>query len=426
MAADYVGMRPGMAVVIGDVVKRGQLLFTDKKTPGVRYTAPGAGTVVAVNRGERRALQSVVIELNENELNGQVAGDDQVAFEGYTGKEPAGLSRDEIKALLVESGMWTVLRTRPFSKVPNPETEPAALFVSAMDTNPLAPSVETILNGNKGDFERGLLCVAKLTEGKTYVCKAPGANVPVNPNTGIQVEEFEGPHPAGTVGLHIHRLEPVHREKTVWHLNYQEVVAIGRLFGTGQLDFDRIVALSGPVVKKPRLLKTRVGASVDDLVMDELEEGENRVISGSVLSGRAAMGEVLGYLGRHHHQISAVREGRDREFLGWMAPGANKFSIVRVFMSALSKGKKFALTTNTNGGERAMVPIGSYERVMPMDIMPTFLLRALAVNDIERAEQLGCLELDEEDLALCTFVCPSKYDYGPILRRNLDIIEKEG
>ncbi|MBX7255049.1 MAG: Na(+)-translocating NADH-quinone reductase subunit A [Candidatus Hydrogenedentes bacterium] len=426
LADDYVGLRPTMSVAVGDAVKRGQTLFEDKKTPGVRYAAPGAGTVVAVNRGAKRAFQSIVIELTESERSGSPTDADFASFAAYTGKNPAGLSRDEIRDLLVESGMWTAFRTRPFSRVPAVDSKPRSIFVTAIDTNPLSPSVEAVLKGRDHEFELGLICVAKLTDGRTYLCKSAGAAVPVNPNLGVQVEEFAGPHPAGTVGMHIHRLDPVSRNKMVWHIGYQDVLSIGRLVSTGKLDVERVVSLAGPTVKRPRLVKTRAGASLDELTANELEAVENRVISGSVLSGRTAMGDILGYLGRYHLQITALEEGHKREFLGWIAPGKSKFSVIPVFLSRLLGAKSFRFTTTTNGSARAMVPIGMYESVMPMDIQPTFLLRALIMGDIERAELLGCLELDEEDLALCTFVCPGKYDYGQILRENLETIYKEG
>jgi Na+-transporting NADH:ubiquinone oxidoreductase subunit A len=426
VAADYPGMRPTMFVQEGDAVKRGQLLFEDKKTPGVRYTAPGAGQIAGIHRGERRALQSVVIELNEHERSGALTDDDHVVFAAYQGKAPATLKREELVELLVESGLWTVLRTRPFGKVPAVDAVPHSIFVTAIDTNPLAPSVEKVLQGREQDFGTGLEVVTRLTEGVTYLCQRPGDTIPVPANAELQIEEFEGPHPAGLPGVHIHLLDPVHRGKTVWYIDYQSVVSIGRLFTTGKLDVERVIALAGPMAKNPRLLQTRVGAATDGLVANELREGEARVISGSVLSGRQAEGDIHGYLGLRHHQISVVEEGRHRPFLGWMMPGSDTFSMLNLFLSRLTPGKRFAFTTNTNGAERAMVPMGMYERVMPMDIHPTYLLRSLIVHDLEEAEKLGCLELDEEDLALCTFVCPSKYEYGPILRENLDMIEKEG
>lgn len=420
IADDYVGMRPTFFVKAGETVKRGQALFEDKKTPGVLFTAPGAG-VVNINRGERRALQSVVIEMTPG------ADEEDAVFTQYTGKDLALLTRDETVALLVESGLWTALRARPFGRVPAPATKPQAIFINAMDSNPHAPEMDAVVAGREADLAAGVLAVSKLTDGTVYFCRAAGAKIAPPPNIGVEVEEFSGPHPSGTVGVHMHTLYPVNRSRVAWYLGIQDVLAFGALFQTGRLNVERVVSLAGPGVKQPRLLRTRLGASLDDLTANELDAGEQRVISGSVLSGRAAMGGVHGYLGRYHQQVCALREGRERFFLGWMAPGNDRFSLSNAFASALQRGKKtFGFTTALNGGHRAMVPIGLYERVMPMDIMPTFLLRALIMDDIERAEKLGCLELEEEDLALCTFVCPCKFDYGPILRRNLSIIEKEG
>jgi Na+-transporting NADH:ubiquinone oxidoreductase subunit A len=423
LADDYIGMRPTMQVAEGDQVQRGQLLFEDKKTAGVRFTAPGGGRVAAIHRGERRVLQSLVIELDAAELSGAA---ETVAFDSYTGKPPVSLTRQQVRDLLVESGQWTAFRRRPFSKVPPPDEVPSAIFVTAMDTRPLAPSAEVVLAGREEDFNRGLEALAKLTEGPVYVCKGARSSIPTPGNSKFLVEEFEGPHPAGTAGVHIHRLLPVSRQKAVWVIGYQDVAATGKLFATGELDVARTVALAGPAVKRPRLLRTRLGASTAALVQGELAEGENRVISGSVLGGRAAGGEVFGYLGRYHNQIAVLPEGRARHFLGWLSPGFERFSTVNTNLSKLSPGKKFRFDTAVHGSDRAMVPIGLYERVLPMDILPTFLLRALLVGDVEQAEKLGCLELDEEDLALCTFVCPGKAEYGPLLRRVLTMIEKEG
>lgn len=419
LADDYLGLKPTFLVQAGDTVRRGQALFEDKKTPGVRFTSPCSGTVAAINRGERRAFQSVVIEVNPD-------NDEQVSFQAYTGATPATYDRVGAQALLVEAGLWPALRTRPFSRVPALDTAPYAIFVTAMDTNPLAADVDVVVGERLGDMESGLRILSKLTDGKVHFCKKPGSALLPTSESGVTVQEFKGPHPAGTVGYHIHKIAPVGHQRTVWHIGIQDVLAIGRLFRTGELDTERVISLAGPVVKRPRLLKVRLGTSLDDLCAGELEDCECRVISGSILSGRKSSGEVFGYLGRYHVQVSALKEDRERVFLGWLEPGADKFSVVSAFISSLIPDKKFALTTTTNGGARAMVPLGTYERVMPFDILPTFLLRSLIVDDLEEAEALGCLELDEEDLALCTFVCPSKYDFGPILRRNLNTIEKEG
>ncbi len=423
---DYPGLRPTMFVKAGDDVRRGQALFEDKKTPGVRYASPGAGKVVAVHRGERRGFESIVIELSREDRTGRAGAADQVRLSSFTGKHPSSLSRDEVKELLLESGEWTAIRARPFAKVADPALAPHSVFVTAIDTSPLAAPVDAALEGWHGDFEKGLQAVAKLTDGPVFVCTAEETTVPVPQAAAFRHEIFRGPHPAGTVGYHIHVLDPVDRNKTVFYLGYQDVAAIGHLFATGELSFERVISLAGPVVRSPRLLRSRRGASLDEIVADELEPGENRVISGSVLSGRKAMGEVEGYLGRYHLQISAIREDRKREFLGWLTPGASKFSVKPAFLSSLIPGRKFRLTTSTNGSPRAIVPLGSYEKVMPMDLLPTFLLRALVMKDEERAEALGCLELDEEDLALLSFVDVGKTDFGYYLREVLTKIEKEG
>lgn len=413
---DYVGMKPTMRVSEGDSVKTGQVLFTDKKTEGVNYTSPGSGTVVAINRGKKRVFQSVIIELD---------GEGEEQFALNSPDDLHGLKREQVIENLLLSGLWTVLRTRPYSKVPSPESTPHSIFVNAMDTNPLAAQPEVVLRDAEADFCNGLILVSKLTEGKLHLCKAAGVSISGGDLDCVNAVEFGGPHPAGLVGTQIHMLDPVGVNKTVWHLNYQDVIAIGRLFTSGRYPTERVISLAGPAVKNPRLLRTRVGANLHDLVEGELIEGESRLISGSALHGRTAQ-EPFDFLGRFHLQVTGLSEGRERDFLGWQKPGFDVFSIKNVFASAVDRAKKFSLTTSRRGSSRAMVPIGMYEQVLPIDTEPTFLLRALIVGDTDQAQALGCLELDEEDLALCTFVCPGKYDYGPILRNNLTMIEKFG
>ncbi len=416
-----------MHVSVGDDVRRGQVVFEDKHTPGVRHTAPAAGTVTAIHRGDRRLLQSVVIELSRAEYEGRDPA--SVTFGAFSGRHPSGLSHDAVAELLTESGLWAAIRARPYGRVADPSQRPHSIFVTAMDTNPLAPSLDVALQGVSTAFERGVAALTRLTEGPVFVCTAPGSSITVPEVERVRHEEFAGPHPSGTVGLHVHTLDPVDRQRIVWHVGAQDVVAIGRLFETGQLDVKRVVSVAGPPVTRPRLIETRLGAHVDELIRGESGEADGpelRAISGSVLSGRSAAGEVHGYLGRYHQQISVLAEGRRREFMGWLRPGFNKYSTISTFVSRLISGRQFSLTTSTNGSQRAIVPIGMYEKVLPFDITPTPLLRSLLMGDVERAEELGCLELDEEDLALCTFVCPGKNDYGPLLRRVLDTIEKEG
>lgn len=428
LAHDYIGMRPSFKVAVGDKVKRGQTIFENKKLPGVLHTSFASGEVIAIHRGERRALQSVIIEIDEKEISGKPSTEDQISFENYKGKSVSNLSDDEIRGLLVESGMWLSFRTRPFGKNPAIDSIPRSIFITAMDSNPLAPDLQLCVKDRKEDISIGLEVIKRLTQGKVFFCQSPGVDFGVKSDNRVSVEEFEGPHPSGLPGTHIHFLDPVDRNKTVWYVGLQDVVAIGFLFKTGLLDLQRIITLAGPGVKKPRYISTRLGARLDELLMSELKGGEQRAISGSVWSGHIAKGEIFGYLGRYHQQITALPEGREREFLGWLAPGKNKFSVLNLFASAWfgSNNKKFDFTTAMHGGHRAIIPIGLYEKVMPLDIIPTFLLRALAMDDVERAEQLGCLELEEEDLALCSFVCPGKNDFGPMLRRNLELIEKEG
>ena len=413
LGPDSIDLRPTMAVSEGDSVKKGQLLFEDKRTPGVRYTSPTSGKVTGVHRGAKRTLLSVVIE---------VAGDEEERFEQHTRTAPDQLSRQQVRETLVESGLWPALRTRPYSRVPVPDSAPHSIFVTAMDTNPLAADPQVVLRGHEDDFAMGLTILGKLTDGPVYVCKAPGASISAD---GAQVVEFAGPHPAGLPGTHIHFLDPVGAAKTVWYIGYQDVVACGKLFATGSLWTERVVALGGPQVEQPRLLRTRQGACLSELTAGQLKPGENRVIAGSVLAGRVAS-DPLDFLGRYHAQVSVLVEGREREFLGWQKPGVDKFSIKNVFASKLLPSQLFDFTTSTEGSDRAMVPIGSYEQVMPLDILATLLLRALLVEDTDRAQALGCLELDEEDLGLCTFACPGKYEYGPILRQSLARIEREG
>lgn len=422
LAADYPGLRARFEVEAGQRVRRGQRLFHDKRSPGVVFTAPGAGTVAAIHRGERRALVSVEIELDAADRED---GGEQVAFDSFTGADPSALEAEAVGALLLESGLWTALRTRPYSRIPEPGTSPAALFVTAADSHPLAPDPEVVLAGREEDFAAGLQALARLTSGPRHLCTAGASRLEAPPESGFSVERFEGPHPSGTPGLHIHLLQPVNRKRIVWHVGYQDVVAMGALFRTGQLDCTRVISLAGPGVLRPRLLRTRLGAFLPEMVAGELREGEQRVVSGSVLGGRAAQGGAEAFLGRHHHQVTVLPEGRERRLLGWLRPGRDIFSVTNAFLSAFRGGGGFAFSTTTHGSARPMVPIGTYERVMPLDMEPTYLLRALIVGDAERAEALGCLELDEEDLALCSFVCPGKYEYGPMLREILERIHRE-
>lgn len=416
---DYHGMKPTMLVSVGDKVQLGQPVFADKKNEGVTYVAPASGTVTGVNRGAKRKFLSMVINVEEG---------DQYGFDSYS--DLNALNKEMVETQLVKAGLFQAFRTRPFSKVPAIGSEADAIFVTAMDTNPLAADPELIIDAQKDLFVSGLQVVAKLTQGKTYVCTREDSRVPGDNIPNVTFAQFSGPHPAGLPGTHIHFLHPVGpASRPVWHIGYQDVIAIGHLFTTGQIMTERTISVAGPLVDKPNLIRTRLGASISEVLAGRTVGENARVISGSVFSGHTAEGDV-DFLGRYDNQVSVLEEGTHREFLGWQKPGFDKFSVTKIYGGSWLKDKLFPLTTSSGGSKRAMVPVGTYERVVPMDLLPTQLLRALIIGaqtgDTELAQSLGALELDEEDLALCTYVCPGKYEYGSILRKNLTLIEKEG
>ena len=413
---DVPGLRPSMLVEPGERVKLGQPLFVDKRNKEVPFTSPGAGYVSAVHRGERRVLHSVVVELD---------GSDKETFPSFDATQLDTIDPDEVRRIMLASGQWNQFRTRPFGRIPKHDAVPHSIFVTAMDTRPLAPNPELIIGEDREAFVAGTKVVSRLTEGATYVCTAPDTDIPVPDGDRFRHAEFEGPHPAGLPGTHIHFLDPVGKTKTVWHIGYQAVIGIGRLFLTGHLNTRKVISLAGPMIRNPRLIRTRPGASAADLIDGETLPGSDRVISGSVLAGHRATG-TYGWLGRYHSQLVVLGEGSPREFLSWMRPGFGKYSATRAYAGHLANRGNFAMTTSQNGSPRAMVSTGAFERVMPLDILPTVLLKAIVVRDTDSAQNLGALELDEEDLALCSFVCNGKYDYGPHLRATLDEIEVNG
>ncbi len=413
---DYVGLKPKMLIAEGEEVRRGTALFCDKDCPEVAFTAPATGRVRAINRGARRVLQSVVIDVDD-------ATDPGIDF-GRA--DVASLTGDDVAAKLLQSGLWTAFRQRPYSRVPQAADRPAAIFVTAMESEPLAPDAALVLHDQIDAFENGVRAVAKLSQGKTYVCQGPDAQLLPQPIDAVEVHSFAGPHPAGLAGTHMHILEPPSAQKTVWSVGYQDVVAIGRLFATGYLDPTVVIALAGPRASDPRMVRTMLGAGTDELVRDEVTgEAPVRVVSGSVLTGRLAEGPFA-YLGRSHRQISLITEDREQLTLGWIKPQPKRYAPQPVLMSAFLPQKLYEMTSNLNGGRRAMVPTGTFETLMPQDTLPTQLLRALLVKDTDTAQALGALELDEEDVALCTYACPAKYEYGEALRTSLSKIEKEG
>ena len=419
LGSDYVGMKPTMLVEEGERVKLGQALFEDKKNPGVIFTSPAGGKVEAINRGERRILQSVVIEVDQNE--------EVVNFKSFSENDLSNSSSKDIRAQLIASGMWTSFRTRPYSKVPGVETSPANIFVSAIDTQPLSADPENIIKLNKEHFLFGLSVIKKLGDCPIHLSLGESSELDLSEDDQLRLHSFSGPHPAGLVGTQMHFISPATLTNINWTIGYQDVIAIGQLFQTGLINVERVISLGGPQASNPCFLKTRLGACTDELTAGELTHRENRIISGSVISGREAIGPYA-YLGRYHNQISVISEpnSKDRDFMNWLTPGPRKFSKIPLFLSALFPKKIFKFKALMNGSDRPIVPIGIYEEVLPQNFLPTVLLRNVVLMDTEKIQALGGLELDEEDLALCSFVCPGKYDFGSLLRAGLTKIELEG
>jgi len=408
---DAPGVRPELRVQPGDRVRLGETLFVDRQRPEIRFTSPGAGVVREVARGARRRLEAVVIDLE---------GEEAESFDPVGEDEIAGLARERVEALLLASGLWTAFRTRPFSRIPDPGSEPRAIFVTAIESEPLAPRAERIVAERAGDFSLGVAALTRLTGGRIHVCARPDAGLVLPELPRVALAEFDGPHPAGLPGTHIHCLDPVGPERSAWHIGYADVLAIGRLLISGRPCVERVVALAGPAIARPRLVRTRVGASTEDLVRGDCREATCRVVSGSVLAGRDAVGAGA-YLGRLHTQVCALVEAQTNEPRPWLLPGWKGQA-----RGILGRARGLPLTTALGGRAGAFFPLERLERVMPGGFLVGALLRALVVGDEEAALALGCLELAEEDLALASFLCPAKLDYGALLRAALDGIQKRG
>ncbi len=411
---DFVGLRPKLWVDEGERVRLGDPLFSDRRDPQIRFTSPGCGVVSGIHYGPRRTLRSVIITLE---------GSDEATFPHYRHRDLSGLSQETVRESLLASGLWTVFRTRPFGRIPASSSSPRSIFVNATDSNPLAADPEVVIAESRSEFAAGLRVVGRLTEGRVYLCRASTSGISDFEIERLQTVIFDGPHPSGLPGTHIHFLDPVSSRRTVWYLHYQDVIRLGKLFTSGRYPTQVIVALGGPSLRRPRLLRTRIGSDLVELVTGELPQGERaRIISGSVLSGRVATNAER-FLGCRHLQVSVIPDGEEATSTGTQS-ARRRFS-VHAWSRFLGR-RSYRMTTALQGAPSAMISTGSFERLMPLNILATPLLRALAVGDIDRAEALGCLELEEEDLALCTFVCPGKLEYGTLLRSMLNRLEREG
>ncbi|MEM1302544.1 MAG: Na(+)-translocating NADH-quinone reductase subunit A [Pseudomonadota bacterium] len=410
---DYIDLKPRLVVEEGEKVVAGTPIMFDKNMPEAQIVSPVAGQVRAINRGARRKLISVVIDVDP-------AGGAPVDFSDVGDIA----TRAGLVERLCAAGLWTSFRTRPYSRVPAPDSSPLAIYVTATDTEPLAADPAIAIQASAEAFEAGIAAIARLTDGPTYLCQSDHTPLPGAEAEGVEAVSFAGPHPAGLAGTHMHFLTPPKAEDPVWTIGYQDIIVIGRLLLTGHYDASCLVALSGPACLAPRLVATVAGASMYDIGGDDLPDYPVRLISGSVLSGRLGEGSSA-YLGRYARQLTVIEEDKAQIPMGWIRPMFSKFAIQPVLGSALAN-RKFPLTSNLNGGRRAMVPLGTFENLMPQDFLPTQLLRSLLVMDTDQAQQLGALELDEEDLGLVGFACPAKYEYGLALRDCLNKIEKEG
>ncbi len=411
---DFTGIFPKLTVKVDHDVKAGSPLFFNKYKPEVIFTSPVSGKVVAINRGERRRILEVVIQV-----------DKEIRYESFIKANPSDLGREQIIENLLESGLWPFIRQRPYHIIANPEDEPKAVFISTFDTAPLAPDYDFALKNEAQPFQTGIDALSKLTSGKVHLSlngTYPPSRVFVEARN-VELHYFRGQHPAGNVGVHIHHIDPVNKGDIVWFVNPQDVVSIGRLFEKGIYDASRIVVLSGSEIKSPRYYKTKIGASITNFVEGNVETGNLRYISGNVLTGLKIPKD--GYIGFYDSQITVIPEGDYYEFLGWGLPGFEKYSVSRSFFSWLAPKKEYRIDTNLKGGRRAFVMTGEYENVFPMDIYPVQLLKAILVEDIDLMENLGIYEVAEEDFALCEFVCTSKTDVQSIIRQGIDLMIKE-
>ena len=411
---DFPGLTPKLAVKVGDKVKAGTTLFFDKYNDKVKFCSPVSGEVSDIVRGAKRKILALILK-----------SDTVTIYEQFTTANSKSVSREQIIDTMLKSGVWPFIRQKPYDIVANPADMPKAIFISAFNTAPLTIDNDFALYGMDVLFQKGLDYIVKLTNGKTHL----NIDGNTNPSTvftqskGVEINKISGAHPAGNVGIQVHHIDPLNKGEVVWYLQPQDVIAIARLFTEGKYDVSRIVALAGSQIAKPRYYRTIAGAAISKLLVDNLKEGDNRIISGDILTGEHI--DENGFLGFYDTSITVIEEGKEQEFLGWILPGLHKFSASKTFLSWLTPSRKYALNANMHGEERAFVMTGEYEKVLPMDIFPAHLIKACMIEDIELMENLGIYEVSPEDFALCEFVCTSKIEVQTIIRNALELVRKE-
>lgn len=411
---DFHGLTPKLTVKVGDSVLAGSTIFFDKYNEKIKFCSPVSGTIQDIIRGDKRRILEVIIKSNS-----------EVKYVSHSPVNPKDLSREQIIDYMLQKGVWPFIRQKPYDIIANPSDMPKSIFISAFKSGPLAIDNDFALYGMDELFQKGLDIISKLTNGKTHL------NLDGNTNSskvfsdakGVELNSFSGPHPAGNVGIQIHHLDPINKGDVVWYLEPQDIIVIARLFTEGKYDVSRIISLCGSEVSKPRYYRTISGSCVANLISGNVERENNRIICGDVLSGKKI--DKNGYLGFYDTQITVISEGNEQEFFGWALPGINKFSMSKSYFSWLFPTRKYNIDTNMRGEERAYVVTGQYEKVLPMDIFPQQLVKAIMIEDIDLMEKLGLYEVGPEDFALCEFVCTSKIEVQSLIRHGLDILRKE-
>ncbi len=411
---DFHGLTPKLTVKVGDKVKAGTVLFMDKYNENVKFCSSVSGEVTDVVRGAKRKILKVV-----------VSADKEVSYEDLSSASAKDLSREQIIDKMCANGVWPFIRQKPYDVIANPIDMPKSIFISAFNSAPITIDNDFALYGKGELFQEGLDIVTKLTTGTTHL-NIDGYSNPSKVFTdakGVQINKISGPHPAGNVGVQIHHIDPINKDDIIWYLTPQDVLTIATLFKEGKYDASKIVAIAGSQISRPKYYRTIGGTTITNFLKDNTKEGNTRVISGDVLSGTKI--DENGSLGFYDYQITVIPEGDEAEFLGWISPGLHKFSSSRTFLSWLTPTKKYSLDANLHGEERAYVMTGEYEKVLPMDIYPTHLIKAIMIEDIELMENLGIYEVSPEDFALCEFVCTSKIEVQKLIREGLDLVRKE-
>lgn len=409
--SDFHGIVPKMMVKSGEVVKAGTPLFYSKDHPEIKFCAPVSGEIAEIRRGEKRKILEIVI-----------LADDRIEYETFNSSMN---SADDIKELLLNSGLWPFLKRRPYDVVAWPSDQPIHLFISGFDTEALTADPEFALRGEEKYFQKGLDVLKKLISGSVYLSVHEKHNTePIFRNAeGVEIKEFSGPHPSGVVGIQINHIAPINKGEVSWTIKPMGVVAIGKLFMEGRVDFSRTVAVGGSKAKKPQYVKTLYGAQIKNIIANNVELDGTRLISGGVLTGTQVAEE--GYLGFYDNSVAAIPEGNQTELFGWILPGLDKLSMSKTFLSWLMPLKPYDLNTNLHGEKRAIVMAGEYDKVFPMDILPEHLIKSFITKDLEKMEQLGMYEVAPEDFALCEFVCTSKLNLQKIVRESLDLAIEE-